>query len=315
MAQVESTLVPFFQGPSLTVKKLQEAQHHLWEFCRAYFGNGVDYESSRKLFESMLSKIYLNKFNRYLGGSGKLSSSRFFSDFTEIELISSKSNSSVYLVKSIVDHNYYAIKRTTFSLLNENQIMETIDNIKRIATIRHGSIARYFTCWFEFDFNSPNILKSNVNDLADDYSDGEDDYMKADIIFNEQIELLDSTPFTEFICFYKNPIDALNIAKDISNALKALHCAGIAHGNLKPTKILSDFEGNVKLIGIQGLRSSHDMMSDVYNFGKILSEIPIFSCAAEIIEKMMCEIPEKRPTISDVSDQFNELIRSLNAQP
>ncbi|KAJ5067968.1 eukaryotic translation initiation factor 2-alpha kinase 1-related [Anaeramoeba ignava] len=95
----------------------------------------------------------------------------YSSNFREICKIGEGPNGAIYSSKNVIDGKEYAIKK--IPLVSQN-LKEALEKVKKIATLSHPSIVRYYSTWLDFWEETVSFSRSSsINDLTQSESDSE----------------------------------------------------------------------------------------------------------------------------------------------
>lgn len=78
--------------------------------------------------------------------------SRYRSDFEELDLIGKGGFGKVYLVRSRIDNCKYAMKKISFTFKKNKPMIKAINEVRTLASLQHKNIVRYYSAWAELDF-------------------------------------------------------------------------------------------------------------------------------------------------------------------
>lgn len=92
-----------------------------------------------------------------------INSSRYLSDFIELEFIGEGGFGSVYKAFHKIDQTMYAIKKIIIKNLDQTKNMRIFKEVQFLASLNHKNVVRYYSTWIDLDkFNSAELL--NLSD-------------------------------------------------------------------------------------------------------------------------------------------------------
>jgi len=144
--------------------------------CEYLKDNGViEKKDVYSLNSSYLREIYIKMIKTLLASSKQLEydgsssnilgltdSSRYRSDYIEIECLGKGGFGSVFKCFNKIDQNLYAIKKVPIRNLNDEKSNYYLNEVRHLSMLNHKNIVRYYTTWIEFD----NIVEDDEVKIA-----------------------------------------------------------------------------------------------------------------------------------------------------
>lgn len=220
-------------------------------------------------------------------------SSRYKSDFIEIEQLGKGGFGSVFKAYNKLDQNLYAIKKIPIKNLSEEKSNFYLNEVRHLSMLNHPNIVRYYTTWIDFceliDEDSKD--KKIVPTL----------FIQMELCSSSLSEYLEERNYRSDEYTDEDRKDAKQIFKQVIDAVKNIHSQDIIHRDLSARNIFLDENLNVK-IGDFGLskRTIDDDLHNAYDsYGNLMYMAP------EELEEYQCN---KKSDIYSLGIVYFELL-------
>lgn len=240
---------------------------------------------------------------------GPTITSRYETEFEEIEALGSGNFGSVMKCRNRLDKEFYAVKQVHFKF--EEAEEERKNKLKEIGMMArlgsHPNIVRYYSSWVE------TLRKSALTSKLD--SDSDDDYWVHDqdqddedepipVMFI-QMELSEGKSLESWLA---NPERVLNEAQSmylfiqIVDAVSFIHESGLIHRDIKPANILLEEVSQSRRHTRTRTRTSNPMLKDIFASREVSEKWVQYTCkladfGLATVDQFDSEEPE-RETIS-----------------
>lgn len=113
--------------------------------------------------------------------SKPLSSSRYKTDFEEIQFLGKGAFGEVIKVRNKIDNRFYAIKKIRLDPTDVEHNNKILREVSTLSRLHHDRIVRYYQAWIEGSSSSTHALKKfNSNDTLDADLDSDEEYSLSD---------------------------------------------------------------------------------------------------------------------------------------
>jgi serine/threonine protein kinase len=231
----------------------------LEEFCAIYSGDkdifkvicaqlsntGVINNLSYSDKNSMIRHTYIDMLKKILKSNTLTEDvpikelSRFYRDYTNIEILGHGGYGIVYKATHRLDGRDYAIKKVISS--KDDPLDKVLREVVNLSKLNHENIVRYYGAWLEHEYVDDTEMISFGDD---DNQIVEYDTKVRPCIFI-QMELCDMT-------LKKWKGDYKDVFPQIVQGVKYIHAKGMIHRDLTPSNIFVNKDGSIK-IGDLGL--------------------------------------------------------------
>lgn len=139
----------------------------------------LNQNSEEKKIPKLKSKINNNEaLSKQSPLSFMFNSSRYKTDFEEIEKLGSGGFGSVFKAKNIIDRKLYAIKKIIFKNTNTYLYQKIVRETELFSTLDHENIVNYNSSWIELEFDARlnecfNEISSNRHYVSESLSDAD----------------------------------------------------------------------------------------------------------------------------------------------
>ena len=168
---------------------------------------------------------------------GLTDSSRYKSDYIEIECLGKGGFGSVFKCFNKIDQNLYAIKKVPIKKLNDEKSNYYLNEVRHLSMLNHQNIVRYYTTWIEFN----NYIENDEHKIIPTL------YIQMELCSVTLCDYLENRNY-QGISQEDCQDEAMEIFTQIVKGVSYIHSQGIIHRDLSTKNIFLNDKAIVKNI-------------------------------------------------------------------